>query len=354
VARGGSGLNAALWYLSRGSGAVALVLLSATVVLGIVDQRRWHSERWPRFALHSVHRFVGLFAVSFLSIHILSVVVDGFVQIRLVDALIPFGGSYRPLWLGFGALAFDLLLAVAITSLLRRRIGQRNWRAIHWLAYAAWPVALMHGLGTGSDVKSYWMLVLVGLCVAAVWMAVFVRVSAALPRPRLAGMGALGAAPLALMIWLPIGPLAHGWAKRAGTPSQRVAASSGGTSTRTHHKARFAVPLSADVNGKVRQGQDAGFATVDLAMRLSGHAHGAADVLLEGEPLDGGGVSVRQSRVSFGPASDPNRYSGSVVALDGGRVVADVHNGHGDTVRLNFRLNVSGDSVSGTLDAASA
>jgi methionine sulfoxide reductase heme-binding subunit len=179
VARGGHRLNAALWYLSRGSGAVALILLSTTVVLGIVDQRRWHSRRWPRFALHSVHRWVGLFAVSFLSIHIFSVVADGFVQIRLLDALVPFGGSYRPLWLGFGALAFDLLLAVAITSLLRRHIGQRNWRTVHWLAYAAWPVALVHGLGIGSDSTSVWMLALVAVCVGAVWIAVSVRLSSA-------------------------------------------------------------------------------------------------------------------------------------------------------------------------------
>ena len=297
-----------------------------------------------------MHRWIGLFAVSFLSIHILSVVVDGYVQIRLLDAVIPFGGSYRPLWLGLGALAFDLLLAVAITSLLKRRIGQRNWRAVHWLAYAAWPVALLHGLGTGSDIRSSWMLALAALCVAAVWTAVFVRVSAALPRPRIVGLGALGAAPLALMIWLPSGPLAHGWAKRAGTPQRQVASVPAGTSSH----ASFSVPLTADVSGTVRQGQDGGLATVDLALRLSGHARGSADVLLEGEPLAGGGVSVRQSRVSFGPTSDPTRYSGNVSALNGGQVIATVRDGSGNSVRLDFELSVSGDSVSGTLDAASA
>jgi sulfoxide reductase heme-binding subunit YedZ len=333
---------------------VALILLSTTVVLGILDQRRWHSERWPRFALHSIHRWVGLFAVSFLSIHILSVVVDGFVQIRLVDAVIPFGGSYRPFWLGLGALAFDLLLAVAITSLLKRRIGHRNWRTIHWLSYAAWPVALMHGLGTGSDTRSAWMLGIAAVCVAAVWIAVFVRVSAALPRPRLAGLGALGAAPLALMIWLPSGPLAHGWAKRAGTPPQLVASKGKAvTASKRRSHASFAVPLSADVSGTVKQGQNAGLATVDLAMRLRGRARGSVDVLLEGQPLDGGGVSVQRSRVSFGPSSDPKRYSGRVVALDGGRVVANVHNGRGDSVRLDFSLAVAGSSVSGRLDATS-
>src|SRR5581483_3550512 len=98
------------------------------VVLGIVDERRWRSARWPRFALHGLHRWVSLFAVAFLAVHILSGVLDSFAPIRLLDAVVPFAGAYRPLWLGFGALAFDVLLTVAITSLLKRRIGQRTWR----------------------------------------------------------------------------------------------------------------------------------------------------------------------------------------------------------------------------------
>ena len=71
---------------------------------------------------------------------------------RLVDVVVPFVGAYRPFWLGLGALALDLLAALIVTSLLRARIGLRAWRAVHWVAYACWPVALVHGLGTGSDV----------------------------------------------------------------------------------------------------------------------------------------------------------------------------------------------------------
>ena len=104
---------------------MSLILLSSSLVLGIVDQRRWRSERWPRFTLHGLHRWVSLFAVSFLSIHILSAVLDSFAPIRLIDAVMPFGSRYRPLWLGFGALAFDMLLAVTVTSLLRK-IGRAH------------------------------------------------------------------------------------------------------------------------------------------------------------------------------------------------------------------------------------
>ena len=121
---------------------------------------RFSSPRWPRFVLDSLHRNVSLLAVAFLLVHILTAVLDSFAPISLTDAIVPFGGSYRPFWLGLGAVAFDLLLAVALTSIVRRRLGYGAWRATHWLAYACWPIALLHGLGTGSDVKSTWLLAL--------------------------------------------------------------------------------------------------------------------------------------------------------------------------------------------------
>ena len=111
-----------------------------------------------------------------------------------VDAVIPFAGSYRPLWLGLGAAAFDLLLAVIITSLVRARLGYRSWRAVHWLAYLAWPVALVHGLGTGSDVRLGWMLAVNVLCTAVVLIAVVARTLIGWPERLRLRLGALGAA----------------------------------------------------------------------------------------------------------------------------------------------------------------
>ena len=119
--------------------------------------------------IDSLHRSVSLLAMVFLVVHILTSVLDSFASISLVERVVPFTGSYRPLWLGLGAVAFDLLLAVAITSLLQGRIGYGAWRAVHWLAYASWPLALVHGLGTGSDVKSSWLLILSVLCALASW-----------------------------------------------------------------------------------------------------------------------------------------------------------------------------------------
>src|SRR5271154_537887 len=136
------------WYLTRSTGAVALLLLTIAVALGVTDVQRWNSPRWPRFLVDSLHRNVSLLAMAFLGLHILTSVLDSFAPISLLDAFVPFASSYRPFWLGLGAVAFDLLLAVMITSLLRQRIGFSSWRAIHWLTYASWPIALLHSLGT--------------------------------------------------------------------------------------------------------------------------------------------------------------------------------------------------------------
>ena len=102
-------------------------------------------------------------------------VVDGFAPIGWLDAVIPFRSPYRPLWLGLGAVAVDLLIALTVSSLLRGRIGHRAWRAIHWLSYASWPVGVIHGLGTGTDTWSAWMLVLTIACIAAVAISVGYR-----------------------------------------------------------------------------------------------------------------------------------------------------------------------------------
>jgi sulfoxide reductase heme-binding subunit YedZ len=219
----------AYWYLTRSTGAVALVLLTLSVALGVVDVGRFSSERWPRFVLGSLHRNVSLLAVAFLLVHILTAVLDSFAPISLIDAIVPFGGSYRPFWLGLGAIAFDLLLAVTLTSMVRRRLGYGAWRATHWLAYACWPIALLHGLGTGSDVKSTWLLALNIICLGVVALAVGVRAITGWPdhaRVRGAALVATAVFSAFLVLWVPGGPLGHGWASRSGTPTSLLAGSS--------------------------------------------------------------------------------------------------------------------------------
>ncbi len=212
----------AYWYLARGTGAVALVLLTASVVLGILGSLRYAAPRWPRFAIDSLHRDVSLLVLALLVLHIITSVLDGFAPIKLTDAVIPFVSAYRPLWMGLGALSFDLLLALVVTSLLRRRLGYRSWRAIHWLAYASWPIAVFHGLGTGSDTKLWWMLALTAACMAAVVAAVLVRIARSDPDSeslRTPVVLLSIATPLAIVFFTVLGPLQPHWARRAGTPA---------------------------------------------------------------------------------------------------------------------------------------
>ena len=167
----------AIWYLMRGTGATALVLLTLTVVLGTLNLRDRAPRGIPRFVVDDLHRSVALLVVSLLAIHVVTAVIDRFVPIALASVLIPFHGGYRPLWVGLGALALDLFAALIVTSLLRARVGLRMWRRLHWLAYACWPLALAHALGTGTDEAAGWMRWLAAACAASVALAVGARLS---------------------------------------------------------------------------------------------------------------------------------------------------------------------------------
>ena len=204
-----------------------MLLLTIAIVLGVLDVRRWSSDRWPRFLIDSLHRNVSLLALAFLVVHILTSVLDSFAPISLTDAVIPFAGAYRPFWLGLGAVAFDLIIAVIATSLLRARLGYNSWRAVHWLTYASWPIALLHGFGTGSDVKSTWFLALSVLCLLAVLRRSPRGCFDGWPHERAIRSAALGGAgifSLFLLLWLPGGPLGSEWARRSGTPAVAAAA----------------------------------------------------------------------------------------------------------------------------------
>lgn len=168
-------LESALWYLGRGTGVVSMVLLTLVVALGIAARSGRPLPGLPRFAVVAVHRSASLLAVALVAVHVVTMVVDPYAQLDLLAAVVPFTSGAQPFWYGLGAVALDLVVALIVTSLLRRRIGPRVWRGVHWLAYAAWPVALAHGLGSGSDVGAAWMQVLTGVCVASVAAAVLWR-----------------------------------------------------------------------------------------------------------------------------------------------------------------------------------
>jgi sulfoxide reductase heme-binding subunit YedZ len=164
-----------LWFLSRGSGLVLLVLFSAVVVLGVATRTGSAPRRWPRFAIAELHRTLSLFAVAVLVLHVVTAILDPFVTIGWAATLLPFASPYRTLAIGLGTVAVDLGGAVLITSLARRRLGQRAWRAIHWLAYLAWPAAFLHSLTAGGDLGIRWVAVVETVSAAAVAAAVLAR-----------------------------------------------------------------------------------------------------------------------------------------------------------------------------------
>jgi sulfoxide reductase heme-binding subunit YedZ len=355
----------AFWYLTRGTGTLALFLLTLSVALGVANVRRVRTDAVPRFVIDAVHRNASLLALAFLFVHIATALFDGYAPIRLISVVIPFGAAYRPLWLGLGAVAFDLMVAVALTSVLRRRLGYGAWRATHWLAYASWPVALLHGLGTGSDAKAHWMLAVTGLCVIIMIVSVVARAIAGWPDhlgARLTALIASAAVPIGLLAWLPSGPLAAGWAARAGTPKSLLAhtqpaATHGSTAagpTTPSSSPASSTRFTADVSGTMREGQTAnGSAEVDITLSAGAERLSAVDIRLIGRPIAGGGISMQSSVVTLGTGSNPGVYRGQVVALDGSNIAAVVHDSRGRSLRLVARLalNPSTGTASGTLSA---
>jgi sulfoxide reductase heme-binding subunit YedZ len=340
-----------LWFLTRGTGVVALLLLTVSLALGVANVRRLHADGWPRFVVELVHRNAALLAIVFLLIHIVTSVLDPFAPIALADAVIPFISAYRPIWLGLGALAFDLMLAVAITSVWRRRIGYRVWRWVHWASYACWPIAVVHGLGTGTDSKARWMLLLVAVCVLVVIVAAASRAIAGWPDhvgARLSGLVACAAVPVALVLWLPSGPLATGWAARAGTPTTVLAAA------RSSAPAAASSSFTANVSGPIAQSADENQrASVHMLLTVAGQHLGALHVLIEGQPANGGGLAMTSSAVTLGTAADPHLYTGQITALNGSAISATVRDRSGHSYALSLRLQIdsSSQTASGVLTA---
>lgn len=166
-----------LWYANRGTGVVLLVLLTLSTVLGVLATRGDAGARVPRFLTQAFHRSVSLVAATLLVAHVTTAVVDEYVDIRWWQAFVPFGATYKPLWLGLGTVAFDLVLVVVATSLLRARLPHRAWRIVHVSAYACWALSVVHGLGIGTDATSPWARTTGIACVGAFGLAVLVRLT---------------------------------------------------------------------------------------------------------------------------------------------------------------------------------
>lgn len=355
----------AYWYVTRSTGAVALLLLTASVVLGVMGSVRFSAApRWPRFAIDSLHRDVSLLVIALVVVHVVTTVLDGFAPINLLDGIIPFRSPYRPLWLGLGAVSFDLLIALVVTSLVRRRLGYRSWRAVHWVAYASWPIAVLHGLGTGTDVKSWWMLALTVICLAAVVVAALARIgrsAAAIPGVRTGTTVLALATPIGMAAFAAVGPLHRGWARRAGTPlpksaqtfviSERPTTTARADTRPSRRPGRLDRPFSASLSGTVAQSNVAGGAIVELGLRLGGEVSGQMRIRLGGSPIAEGGLSLTGSQVDLTAPGMPSALGGKVTSLSGDNIVAKVSDVSGTVVQLQINLSIdqSSGAVTGTM-----
>jgi len=357
--------------VTRATGIVSLVLLTSSVVLGVTEAVRWMSDRWPRFVTAGIHRNISLLATTFIAVHIATAVVDGYAPIGWIDIVLPFRAAYRPVWLGLGAVAFDLLVAIAITSLLRRHIGQRAWRLVHWASYACWPVALVHGLGTGTDVKTPWVLGLAFACMAvvvfAVWWRVFVAGGPLGDGRKLAAASFSVVGPLLIAGWVLAGPLQPGWARRAGTPAALLGGSTATGTAAADPPAKSAQPSGAEASsqpggtsaltpsfeasltgtladsGADRRGND----TITIDARLESGADGSVHVVLSGRALGDGGIALTSGTVTVS-GSGGESLTGAVTTLHGNVINALLQSTSGSSMSLELDLMLNGTSVSGT------
>jgi hypothetical protein len=251
--------------------------------------------------------------------------------------------------------------------MLRQRLGYRTWRITHWLAYASWPIALVHTLGTGSDVKSGWLLAFSAACLLAVLVAVGARAIRGWPVQaglRCAALVSAAVVPIGLLLWLPGGPLGNSWARRAGTPVALLPAVSSspkvshGADNAVSQQSAFSRPFHAHLSGTIKQepAPAPGQVTVNIATTFSGPPGGQLEIAIEGQALSGGGVSLSSSHVTLGSSGAPALYRGRIVELSGNHILAAARGSDGRELSLDISLegHPAAGTVSGTMAASPA
>jgi DMSO/TMAO reductase YedYZ heme-binding membrane subunit len=271
-------LGTITWEAARSSAFVAYALLTASVTVGLALSLGWRSPRWPRFVTNETHRFVTLLALIFTGVHTLSVAVDPFIRFSLPEIVVPFASHYRPLWIALGIVGTYLLVAVYASEWVRPRVGYAWWRRFHTLAFAVYVLATLHGLGTGSDTRTPWAVLVYGASIVLVGALLTLRL---LPNPPAVARpiaAALCAIVLAGGIWWAwSGPLRPGWNEVANNDN-----GSGGTAT-----GQVAAPtdpspsgFSVAFSGSVSEGQASGRETLILDATLDGSPGGSLELTL--------------------------------------------------------------------------
>lgn len=334
------------WYLARGSGIAAYLLLTLSLAAGIALGRRWHSRVLPRLVVDGWHRWLTLSFYLFVALHVVTLLLDPFTKFQPVDLLVPFVSDYRPLWTSLGIIAAELGLALGASVLVRRWIGYRAWHLLHGLTYLLFPLSLLHGLGDGSDSRTGWALALYAGSALLVLAAIGWR-TASSPRWRLPAVSASAAVAVAILLWSLAGPLAPGWARAAGTPARLLDAAHGslpsaiipaGQTRATALPAGLSEPIAGQVllldnNSQVRLrgNSSSGSPALDLALQIDNR--------------DAGGSGQLQLRTA-----DQTPVCAGPITGNRDRVLSATCTGYGQTYDLRITLNqVDIGGFSGTL-----
>ncbi len=315
--------TAVTWYLARASGVVAYLLLTIVVVVGVGLAGRIRLT-WPRFAVVDVHRFGSILVGVFIGVHALTLALDSYLPFSVTQLLVPFASRYRPLPTALGIVAMELLVAVAITNLLRARLPYRAWRRAHYATLLVWLAATIHGLTVGSDRGSLWLSAVYFASIAAVLTAVIARAN---PRLRANGLGriALPAGAVALVAVLTLGS------------APRPAAA--------HPPTSFSGQLAAHVSSRV--GQALGMTSV------SGNAAAVRRRLVFRIDLLGANQQVAASELQLRYAGRrPASCAGTVTQLDNAGFTGTCRFGDGTTQAVQASWKLSGNRLTGRLHLA--
>ncbi|HVB77581.1 MAG TPA: ferric reductase-like transmembrane domain-containing protein [Candidatus Nitrosotalea sp.] len=359
------------WDVARAGGFTAYLLVTLSVLLGLVLSLKWRNAAWPRFLTSDVHQHLALLALVFTAIHGFAVWIDPFQRFSLPEILVPLQSHYRPLWIALGIVAGYLMVALYVSEYLRPRIGYSWWRRLHFLTFGVWLLSTAHGLGTGSDSKSWWAFVIYASSFAGVGTLLAARLLESRSGSigtRLAAGGAAALIGLWGWNWALTGPLQPGWntyanaARGSGVRDPQVLAQLAASATSPSPGASpipaasggLSVPLAADVQGTIGYGRNESEILLQLALQGQAAAGARATMTLRVVGDDSGATSIDPTRSTFAllTASGTTWCQGRPVGMVQGQLVSDCQTSDGTAVQVVISL--TGDQtgrVTGTLDA---
>ena len=353
-----------LWYISRATGVIALVLLGIVLTLGILTASKSTPLGVGKFIGPDLHRRLSISTLVFLVAHIVSAILDPFVSVGLGATLIPFEAKYRPLWVGLGTVSFDLLLIIVATSVVRHKFNHGIWKKIHYLSWVVVSLVLFHALGTGSDthiklVEGIYVLFVLVLGGAGLYRA-YSEYGLAKSQRVIAG-ASLVLLPIVLLGWTVNGPLKAGWAKSSAKgysifPTTTSAVAAGLTSGSSNSNQVASVPAielpitNGSISGTMTQTQTSSGVVVLVLRGSVANSVDYVEVQLNGVVQEGA-LSLESSTAFLGTKSSPNIYTGTVTQANGSSLALSL-NGPKGSVSANLNVSLSGSSFSGTISVS--